>query len=221
MATSAEMLVEHYQKTFEVTLQMWEQRNQTFITLLVVVGVATLLTFNAPQAQPLLVDLVAKTLSIEEATRKAELRLGFPYGLIQSILLMVVLYLMLVLYHRTSFINRSYLYLQALEGDIRSALSIPPSSVAFSREGDFYWKKRPKLSRAVGAAYVGMLGILLLAFLGMRIRTDFLDGNTFFVISDLILSVPAVIFFLAYAQSSIYFKVVADLFARWQAKAKR
>src|SRR5262245_65882553 len=92
------LLAEHYQKTFELTLTVWEQRNRTFLILLAVVGVASLLTFNVSQAQPLLADLISKTVGVEDATRRAELRTSFPYGLIQSILLMVVLYLTLLLY---------------------------------------------------------------------------------------------------------------------------
>ena len=205
MANSVELLVEHYHKSFDVTLSMWEQRNVAFLILLIVVGVATLLTYDAPQAQPLLVDIVAKVLSIEGNTRKAELRAGLPYGLIQSIFLMVVLYLMLVLYHRTSFINRSYRYLQGLEGEIRTSLGIPESHIAFSREGQFYWDKRPKLSRIVGATYVGMLGMLLFAFLGMRIYSDLRSGSAAFAMADALLAIPTALFFFAYTQSSIHF----------------
>jgi len=214
MASTAELLVEHYHKSFEITLTMWEQRNLTFLILLVVVGVATLLTYDVPQAQPLLVDIVAKLLAIDGDARKNELRTGLPYGLIQSIFLMTILYLTLVLYHRTSFINRSYKYLHGLEDEIRALLKLPASSIAFSREGKFYWDRRPKLSRLVGAAYVGMLGILLFAFLWMRITSDLKTGSTAFAIADIFLAVPTVLFFLAYTQSSIYFKTFANLFTR-------
>jgi hypothetical protein len=214
MTDEANLIAEHYQKTFEVTLATWDNRNQTFLILLATVGAATLLTFNAPQAQPLLVDFVSKILSIEDATRKAELRTSFPYGLLQSIMLMAVMYLMLVLYHRTTFINRSYRYLEALEKEIRASLQLSPESVAFTREGVFYWKKRPVLSKAVGAAYVGTLGILLIAFLGMRIASDFLIGNWWFMAADVFLSLPTLLFFGAYAQSSIYVKWIAHLVER-------
>jgi hypothetical protein len=209
-----DLLTEHYQKTFEVTLAVWEQRNRTFLVLLAVVGGATLLTFNVSQAQPLLVDLIAKTLSVENADRQKELRASFPYGLIQSILLMVVLYLTLVLYHRTTFIIRSYRYLEALEREIRSGMELSADSVAFTREGGFYWNQRPFLSKAVGASYVGMLGLLLVAFLGMRIFTDFSSGNVWFAVVDVVLAMPTLLFFSAYALSSVYIKNITRLFAR-------
>ena len=46
MRPGTELLAEHYQKTYELTLSMWEQRNRTFLVLLGTVGVATILTFN-------------------------------------------------------------------------------------------------------------------------------------------------------------------------------
>ena len=145
------LLAEHYQKTFELTLTVWEQRNRTFLILLAVVGVASLLTFNVSQAQPLLADLISKTVGVEDATRRAELRTSFPYGLIQSILLMVVLYLTLLLYHRTTFILRSYEYLAAIEKELRDALALSSQMVSFTRESSFYMQHRPALSKVIGA----------------------------------------------------------------------
>jgi hypothetical protein len=66
MTPGTELIAEHYQKTYELTLAMWEQRNRTFLILLATVGIATLLTFNVSQAQPLLVDLIANAVGIEE-----------------------------------------------------------------------------------------------------------------------------------------------------------
>src|SRR6266404_1560775 len=98
--TPAAALVQHYQKTYELTYEMWKQRNRTFLLLLGVIGVATILTFRAPQANSLLVDLIRKLLDVSEPARIDELRNSFPFGLLQSILLVAVFYLMVNLYHR-------------------------------------------------------------------------------------------------------------------------
>lgn len=198
MTDRASLLAEHYQKSFENTLDVWEKRNRTLVVLLLVVGCATLLTFDVPEAQPLLVDLIAHLLSIEDAARRNQLRSSFPYGLVQTILLMVVLYLTLVLYHRTTFILRSYKYLEALEMDIRTELQFGANVAAFTREGLFYKSHRPLLSGAVALAYTGMLGILLLVFLGGRIYTDVSAHNVWFALVDLGLSVPTLLFYGAY-----------------------
>lgn len=202
MAEKVEVLAEHYQKTFELALMTWEKRNQTFLLLLGVVGAATLLTFNVPQAQPLLVDLVMKVLGITDTTRAAELRASFPYGLIQSILLMVVMYLMLILYHRTATIQRFYKYMALLEGDIRDALALAGTTTSFTRESSFYEAHKPLLGRFVAAAYIGMLGLLLLSFLGLRIVGDLSTGNLWVAAVDVLLAVPTLVFFYGYARSS-------------------
>lgn len=202
MKKEIELFVEHYEKTYETTLKVWEQRNRTFLILLVVVGVATLITFNVPEAQPLLADLIAKVLAIKESTRIAALRTSLPYGLIQSILLMVILYLMVIVYHRTTFILRNYRYLEAVEKEIREGLELPDDSIAFSREGSFYKEHKPYLSKLVGLAYIVMLGVLLTVFSGMRVYTDLTSGNIWFTIVDVFLSLSALIFFGAYAHAS-------------------
>ena len=49
-----ELLTEHYQKTYELTYNLWKQRNKTFLVLLGVIGAATLLTFGAADRTELL-----------------------------------------------------------------------------------------------------------------------------------------------------------------------
>ncbi|MGF6597766.1 hypothetical protein P3T23_002483 [Paraburkholderia sp. GAS448] len=202
MQESAEIVADHYQKTYELTLQMWEQRNTTLLQLLAVVGVAALVTFNVPQAQPLLVDLIAKLVGMSDEGARQDLRRSFPYGLIQSILLMVILYLTAVLYHRTAFIRRCYAYLAAMEPELRAGLELPPDSVAFTRESVFYGQHRATFGRLVSGTYVGMLGLLLLAFLCARILADFSDGNFLIGTVDVALAIPIVLLFVAYVRLS-------------------
>lgn len=202
MGENAELLAEHYQKTYELTLTMWEQRNTTFLLLLIVVGAATLLTFNVSQAEPLLVDLLAKVVGVSDSNRLKDLRGSFPYGFIQSILLMVILYLMIILYHRTAFIRRCYSYLSAVEPEIKACLDLPEEAVAFTRESKFYQSHKSPFAQFVAVTYIGMLGFLLLCFLGGRIFTDFYTGKLLIGIVDLLLAAPTLLFFIAYVRSS-------------------
>jgi len=208
----AEILAEHYQKTFELTLTLWQQRNRILVTLLLVVGVGTLLTFNVKQAEPLLVDFVAKMLSIDDEKRLGELRSSFPYGVIQSVILMIILYLMIQLYHRTVTIIRNYEYLACLENEIRSELEMGQHTKSFTRESTFYSKQSPSFSKKIGFAYILILGLLLLAFLGMRIYTDIYSKNIFAIISDSILAFTTLLFFAHYAYSSS--NIIRSLFPK-------
>jgi hypothetical protein len=84
MKNNAEILAEHYQKTYELTYELWKQRNQTFLILLAVIGATTLLTFGATQTNPLLVRWLAKVLDVTDEQDIQELGKSFPFGLLQS-----------------------------------------------------------------------------------------------------------------------------------------
>ncbi|MBN3145578.1 hypothetical protein [Pectobacterium brasiliense] len=198
-----ELLVEHYHKTYDLTFSVWENRNQTLLILLAVVGFSTLLTFNVSEAQPLLVDIIAKLCGIASDDRIKELKKSFPYGLIQSIFIIVVFYLTINLYHKTCFIKRSYQYLSGLETDIRSALNLPTSSVSFTREGDFYNNHRTFSSFMTGLSYVIILGVLLVSFLSMRLLNDLHAQDYFILITDACLAFGILYFFSIYAYTSL------------------
>ena len=197
------VLVDHYQKTYELTYEMWKQRNRTFLILLGVVSIATLLTFHAPEANSLLVDLIAKLLGVASPQRIEELRTGFPFGLLQSILLIIVFYLMVSLYHRALYVLRNYSYLSKLEKEIRQYLELPEESVFFTRESTFYWQRHSWATDLVTWVYILFLGLLLLAFLIGRIVDDFRIGNIPLAIVDIFIAIPILMFFGAYARSTV------------------
>jgi len=199
------IFIEHYQKTYELTYEFWKQRNGIFLYLIGTIGLATLLTFRTPETNSILIDLFAKALGVTDANRIDELRKSFPFGLLQTILLFVVFYLMVNLYHRSFYVLRNYQYLGALEREIRQRLSLQTKSVFFTRESDFYWNSRPFLLGTVKWVYIGLIGTLLLAFLGGRVYDDFQRGIFFLSVVDLAISVTIITYFVAYARSSVVF----------------
>ncbi|EPN9527234.1 hypothetical protein ACT5AM_001902 [Cronobacter malonaticus] len=198
-----ELLVDHYHKTYDLTFSIWESRNQSLLILLAIVGFSTLLTFNVSEAQPLLVDIIAKICGISSETRITELKKSFPYGIIQSIFIIVVFYLIINLYHKTCFIKRSYRYLSGMESDIRSALNLPAGSVSFTREGDFYNNHRTLSSFMTGLSYVLILGALLFSFLGMRMFNDWSARDYFILLTDACLALGILYFYIVYAYVSL------------------
>ena len=200
---AAELIAEHYQKTFEITHELWSQRNRIFLILLTVIGVATTLTFRASEANPLLVSLIAKTIGITDSARLTELRGGFPFGLLQTILLIVVLYLMVNLHHRSLYVLRNYHYLAALEKEIRQHLDLPEEAVAFTREGAYYWGNRGYLQSAVKWTYTLLLGFLLLAFLAGRIIEDFRSGAALLATVEVLIAAAIMAYYGAYVKSSM------------------
>jgi len=199
MAEKLELLVEHYQKTYELTYELWLQRNRIFLLLLAVAGVATILTYRPADAYPLLVAWLAKLLGIEDKARVTALQDSFPFTLLHGILLVVVFYLMVNLCHRALYVLRNYAYLGALEREIRESLNLTRDSVGFTRESDFYWSQRPWLLSTVKWVYVVLLGGFLGVFLWGRFSADRTGGNKQLVIVDILVSIPIAFYFFGYA----------------------
>ncbi len=205
MSEKAEIIANHYQQTFDLTYKIWALRNRSFILLLVVIAIATVLTYRPSDTQPLLVAWVAKLLDIGTPAEKEKLAQGFPYALLQSLFLSVVFFLVFNLYHRTQFILRSYAYLGAIESEIRTELDISDSQVAFTRESNFYWTRRPFLMGSVKFVYVLLLGGLLGAFLLGRIWSDFTAMSYLLVFVDLAIAIPIILYFFGYANCTLRF----------------
>jgi hypothetical protein len=200
---TAKILSEHYTNTNTLTHEQKKQRNQFLLILLAVIGVATLLTFEGPATAPLIVEFIANTLGISDPTRIDTLQNSFPFGLLQSILLFVIFFLMVNLYNRAANVIRLYSYLGKMEEEIRSLLDLGEDTISFTREGLFYWKTRPPLFSSVKWAYIFLMGLLLIAFLGGRIIEDFTTGNYFWGAADTVISIFILIYFIAYAGVSI------------------
>ena len=205
MEAKTTLLVDHYQKTFELTYELWKQRNTTFLILLGVIGAAILLTFQVSETNSLLVYLVAKVLNITDLNRIATLQKSFPFGILQSILLFIVLYLMVNLYHRAVGVLRNYNYLGLLETEIRKNLNLLDTEVAFSREGNFYWHNRGWGLGVVKWIYFALLGGLLTSFLVGKTIDDIKTQSEILIAVDALMGIPTLFFFVAYVKSSIRF----------------
>ena len=195
----AELLIQHYQDTYQLTYQLWQQRNRLFLILLAVVALACLLVY-APETNSILLSWLGQVVGITDQER---LILSIQYTLIQGIILAVVFYIMVNLFHRATYILRNYRYLAALEDEIRTAMGLGDADHAFTREGKFYWSDRPRALSTVKYVYVVFLGALLLGFLGGRLYNDW--GNWLLTAVDLGIAVPTLGYYLAYSYYSIGF----------------
>jgi len=159
---AAEILAEHYQKTFELNHGLWEDRNKNFLMLLVIAGAEILLSYRTPALTNFFADLYNHFIQPQPLKTPDDINNGFPFDVLQTILLIVILYLLIQIYHRTSHIIRTYGYLEATEADIRKNLSAHVGEVTFKREGDYYRNNRPRLLKLTGFVYALLLGALLL-----------------------------------------------------------
>src|SRR5205085_12059644 len=203
MKEQSEILADHYQKTYELTFDLWKERNRIFLALITVIGAATLLTFNPAAANPLLALWAAKALGVTDQNQIREFSKSFPFGLVQTILLIFIFYLMVNLYNRACYVLTNYKYLAKLEKEIRANLGSSLGPVAFTREGVFYWSHHWPFQGAVKWCYIVLLGSLLVSFMGGRSYLDFKSGNGILALVDLLVASATTLFFAAYAFSSV------------------
>jgi hypothetical protein len=199
---AAKHLVDHYQKTYELTFTLWGDRNKTFMILLAVVGTAPLITFPALGTRSLVLLYLGHMLGLNENDLRV-LQDGFPFAILQAIILFAVLYLTINLYHRDRYVLRNYAYLSALEAEIRQILALDSAAVAFTRESTFYWGQRDLLAGAVRYVYIVLLAGLLFSFLGALIVADWRSSNHLLSLVDIVFTVPTLIFVFGCAKSTI------------------
>ncbi len=199
----AEIASNHYQKTFELTYETWQERNRLFVYLVVITGIGLLLLLRIPEASSLLVDAIVKILGITDQNRISQLYKNFPTDVLLSIFLVIVFYLTQKLYTTNLAVLRDYQYLGAIENEIRTHLNLPEESVLFTREGKYYWGRRTITQVMSKWYFILVIFIVLLPFLFLKISADVSLGNSILIIIDSAIGIMTLVFFVGYAQSAI------------------
>lgn len=197
-----QVITEHYQKTFELTYELWKERNRLFVYLILATGMGLLVLLQVPEMNSLLVDFVVKILSITDEDRIIRLSSNFPLDVLLSILLVAVFYLMQKLYSTNLSVLRYYLYLGAMEDEIRKELRIPVNNVAFTREGKFYWIRRSITQEISKWSYVLVIFITLLPFIILKINNDLILKNDIITSVDITVSILTLLYVIEYARSA-------------------
>lgn len=199
-----ELIAEHYQKTYELTHELRRERNRIFLILLGFLAVATLLfSLGQPSANSLLVKWVTKILEITDIDDIQALKTNVNFDLLQTMMLAVVFYLTVNLYHNTTTVLRLYAYLGKIETEIRNTMGWGPEKVAFTRESAFYDKYHSRWLSWVGKVYSLILLVLLGGFLIIRLRQDWQTGLNLFTVADLAIAIAIAGYFYAYSTASI------------------
>lgn len=199
---NVEVLAGHYQKTFEVAYDYWKERNKLFMILVLTAGMGLLLLMHVPTADSLLVAAIAKFLDITDQAVKTDLLEKFPFNILLSGFLVAMFYLMQRLYSTNLSVMRTFMYLGALEAEVRKYLGLPTGSISFTREGSFYWGRRSRIQAMSKYYYVVVLFIILVPFIGFKLIADLESPNLLVIAVDVVVSIMAILYWLAYARSS-------------------
>ncbi len=199
----ASVVAAHYQNSVDLAYATWKDRNKLFVALVLTAGLGLLLLLQVPTTDSLLVAAIAKFLNITDPLAKDNLLKTFPFDILLSGVLVTMFYLMQRLYSTNLSVMRTFIYLGALEDEIRNYLSLPAESVSFTREGKFYWGKRTFPQKISKWYYVIVLFVILIPFMVFKLRADFTQGNWLITGVDVIVSLMTAFYWREYARSSV------------------
>ena len=226
----ADALVSHYQKTYELTLKFWEERNRLFLVLVSVVGAAVMLTYAEHATIMLVENALLKDVPDQEARLRIKQDIPSAFKLLIAMLVLSVFFLMVSLFQRSLTILKYYSYLARLEAEIRRELGLDSGSIAFTRESTFYARHSGLPSRLIGIIYSLVLGALLVSFFVFRLQRDWpsqrprlgetswtslsalidwLQGN-FLIFVDVAIGIPTLILFAGYITAARWAGIAAS-----------
>jgi hypothetical protein len=193
-----------------------------------------LLLFQGPGSSEdvMLEAAIAKFLKITDLEKFLNItdqtaQMMFLFNVLFSGVLMVMFYLMQRLYSTNLSVMRNFIYLGALENEIRKHLGLSKESISFTREGSFYWGKRSLMQSMSKYYYVVILLILIIPFISTKFVADiqfmnFINAvdrftinltnnyqvsNPIVILVDGIVSILTILYLLDYARSSIQLDV--------------
>jgi hypothetical protein len=185
----AELLLDHYRDTFQLTGEHWKTRNRLFILVLIAL---TLMLFQL--TSPNVLERLANSYIRKQVEPEAAAEVGttdnksiatqnpsptspisslaqqqeakrdlVDFRFITSVLWFVLAYLLVQYCQRSIVVDRQYIYLSELETKLNALLG--PASV--TREGESYLKDRPKFLKHVrylyGPVFLSLLALVVIA----------------------------------------------------------
>lgn len=220
----ATALTAHYQMTVEIVSRAWVRRNRQFLILIAVLAAAVLIAFSRQLIAPILQAFITGQVPRlpDHTADRLQTFLPLASNLLQGLLVVAIFYLMASLCHGSGMIINGYVYLGMLEREVRAELGLGKGKIAFTREGPFFEVTGRSLTRLIGFCYKMVLGLLLLAFFGLRIYFDWpSDGppvgdvssgavarwyrwviGNFLLFVDILVAIPTFLLFLRYANLS-------------------
>ena len=202
---NVEVLANHYQKTYEVALENWKERNKLFIFLVLTAIVGLLILQRGDTVNELLVKYVQKYFELkvpDDQNLIDKISKSVPFSLVQSGILVAMFYFMQRLHATNLAVMRTYKYLAILENEIQPYLGLPEISGSFTRESKFYWNNRVFMQTMSKWSYVVVLFVLLIPFMYFKVSSDFGSAPVTITIVDITVSLLTFAYWADYARSA-------------------
>ena len=171
-----EMLYDHYKETFCLSKEAQERRNKSFIVLCILEAFSFLLLIRPEKAFELILKGIHKEL---------DMTLQLSNTIIQTLLWLLIVYVMIRYIQDMLYVERQYVYLDSLEKEISNLGSVN----IFAREGANYQKDYPMVLNFIDLFYKMLMPIFFALINMVRIYEEWIlsDKITIAIICDTVL----------------------------------
>lgn len=156
-----EMLYDHYKETFSLSKEAQARRNKSFIVLCILEAFSFLLLIRPEKAFELILEGIHKELNMT---------LQLSNTIIQTLLWLLIVYVMIRYIQDVLYVERQYIYLDSLEKEISNLGSVN----IFAREGVNYQKDYPMVLNFIDLFYKMLMPIFFALINVVRIYKEWI-----------------------------------------------
>lgn len=135
-----DLYYDHYKETFKLSKEAQQQRNKSFIGLCVLEAFSFLLLIRPEKALKIF---------LESINSELEMSLSLSNTILQTLLWVLITYVLIRYCQDVLYVERQYLYLDKLEKEISSCMNGSP----FDREGESYLENYPMVLNFIDLFY--------------------------------------------------------------------
>ena len=146
-----ETYYDHYKETNSLSKTAQSRRNKSFVYLCILEAISFLMIRNP--------DFICGLLN-EAAAKKLETTIQISTDILQTLIWILIAYVLVRYVQNVLYVERQYLYLDGLEKRIAKQLGKKANDSLFSREGDNYLKDYPVVLNFIDLFYKVVAPIL-------------------------------------------------------------
>lgn len=159
-----DVLYDHYKETNSLSKEAQNRRNKSFIVLCVLEALSFLILIRPERAFELILDGINKEMNMT---------LQLSNTIIQTMLWMLIAYVLIRYIQDMLYVERSYIYLDELEKEILKLNSIN----IFNREGENYQRDYPMVLNFIDLFYKMLMPVLFMVINSVRIYKEWMLIN--------------------------------------------
>lgn len=177
-----DVLYDHYKETFSLSKEAQGRRNKSFLVLCILEAFSFLILIRPEKAFKLILDGI--NLELDST-------LQISNTIIQTLLWLLIAYVMIRYIQDVLYVERQYMYLNKLEKEISNNMTVN----IFSREGDHYLHNYPMVLNFIDLFYKMLMPIFFGVINIVRIYKEWksVKGITIAIIADTVLCVAILI----------------------------